>query len=245
MSHVRHLSFKKENLLSLPNQILTPSHHPKSLSKDFDFLSNELTSRNTVKNKISLKHSEGKGNILLSSAENSYRTNAKFPNPSNIKSDSSKLSLLKINPNSAVKLKTQKEELFTSPNTNVLFTNTKFPKSSLIKTFMPSGSSKKKLKLKVNNTGSNYVALTSTGNECNENDDNEQFPYSQRTHCNSKINIKCTNKFSQTSTKASDNQTLDKYSSKYFINGGPIDNVEDVELLMVSIIQQTKNIHFD
>ena len=152
-----------------------------------------------------------------------------------------------LTPASAVKIKSH-EELFT-PSNKVLFTSPKLPKTNLIKTYRPSATTKKKLKLKVAaKPFDNYVALTSQGNLSYENDfeNNDQCPTSQRNLFNSKISLKNTFKFSQSSTKGSENQTLDKNTiSKNYINGGPADNAEEMHLLMVSIIQQAKAINFD
>lgn len=247
MSHLRQLSYKKECILAFPNKILTPTHN-RALSKDFDLISNELTSRNVLNTKLSLKHSDGKGNILLTSADSTYRNNPRLPKATNMRGDSSKISILKLAPASAVKIKNHQEELFTSPNNKVLFPS-KLPKTNLIKTYRPSATTKKKLKLKVSaKPFDNYVALTSQGNLSYENEfeNTEQYPTSQRNLFNSKINLKNTFKFSQSSTKGSENQTLDKNTiSKNYINGGPADNAEEMHLLMVSIIQQAKAINFD
>ena len=83
-----------------------PTHHPKSLSNDFEFLQNQLTSRNALKNKISLKHSEGKGNLLMSSAENTYRHTKYYNN----KTESTRISALRLTPNTAIKIKNHDEE---------------------------------------------------------------------------------------------------------------------------------------
>lgn len=248
MSHIRQLSYKKECILSFPNKILTPTHN-RALSKDFDLISSDLSSRNSLKTKLTFKHSDGQGNILLTSADGTYRNNPFLPNATNIKYDSSKISILKLTPSSKVKIKNQKEDLFTSSNNKVLFTSPKLPKTTLIKTFRPSGSSKKKLKLKVASKPSDkYVALTSQGNLSYENelDNYDQYPNSQRNLLNPKISLKNNAKFSQSSTKGSENQTLDKNTiCRNYINGGQVDNAEDMHLLMVSIIQQSKAINFD
>lgn len=251
-------TFKTTNLYKIQKKFNSPSPPSIKLLKDFEIYPPKSPVKQIYTHNNNLFISDSKINAMSESNHLSKKTKNIFSKKNSLKISCVPTSL------SSKRMISDIQTTNTSPNHNLFQKNCLISSKTsriniLAKTFRLNIKNNdilnKKLKLKCKNTITktnanvqNNVELTN-GNVSSEKEQSTLYLNStQNEFChNNNIGLYKKRFTNQMSTKNSDNLTLEikKEKSKYVINGGSFENIEDLHLLMVSIIQQTKKINFD